>query len=77
MTKATTSTAPRIVDVEEVGATGADMAELGYEPRTELGRLARAARKAYFAAGGKPLTREEINAEVSRRRGGVHLLGDQ
>jgi len=40
-------------------------------PRTEIGRLALAARKAYIESGGKLLSAEEISAEVSRRRGGV------
>ncbi|MEE4379484.1 MAG: hypothetical protein V2J55_18515 [Candidatus Competibacteraceae bacterium] len=42
-----------------------------YQPRTEIGRLALAARKAYIETGGKLLTAEEINEEVRRRRGGV------
>lgn len=42
-----------------------------YEPRTEIGRLALAARKAYIEAGGKLLTADEISEEVRRRRGGV------
>ena len=42
-----------------------------YEPRTEIGRLALAARRAYLKAGGKLLTADEINEEVRRRRGGV------
>lgn len=42
-----------------------------YPPRTEIGRLALAARKAYIESGGKLLSAEEISAEVSRRRGGV------
>ncbi len=77
MTETTTSAAPRIVDAEEDDATGSDLADIEYEPRTELGRLALAARREYFAAGGKPLTREEINAEVASRRGGTHLFDNQ
>ncbi|MCC7278730.1 MAG: hypothetical protein IT487_10505 [Chromatiaceae bacterium] len=42
-----------------------------YQPRTEIGRLALAARRAYVEAGGKLLTADEINEEVRRRRGGV------
>lgn len=42
-----------------------------YQPRTELGRLALAARKAHLNAGGKLLGTDEINEEVRRRRGGV------
>ena len=42
-----------------------------YQPRTEIGRLALAARQAYIQAGGKLLTANEINEEVRRRRGGV------
>ncbi len=50
--------------------TGDDGVER-YEPRTEIGHLALAARKAYLKAGGKLLTADEINKEVRRRRGGV------
>ncbi len=53
------------------------LAELGYAPSTDLERLAVAARREYFAAGGRPLSREEIEAEVAERRGGTHLLHDQ
>ncbi|WP_295444828.1 hypothetical protein [uncultured Thiodictyon sp.] len=42
-----------------------------YQPRTEIGRLALAARKAHLAGGGKLLSTEEISAEVRRRRGGL------
>jgi hypothetical protein len=42
-----------------------------YRPRTEIGRRALAARKAYIEAGGKPLGADEISAEVQSRRGGV------
>jgi hypothetical protein len=50
--------------------TGDDVVDR-YEPHTEIGHLALAARKAYLKAGGKLLTADEINAEVRRRRGGV------
>jgi hypothetical protein len=40
-----------------------------YQPRTEIGRLALAARKAYLASGGELLSADEISAEVRRRRG--------
>lgn len=53
------------------------LVDIGYEPRTELGRAVIAARREYFAAGGRPLSREEINREVAERRGGTHLLDDQ
>ncbi len=76
-TEATTTTALRTVEPGGDGATGANLADLGYEPRTELGRLALAVRGEYFAAGGKPFTREEINAEVASRRGGTHVFDDQ
>ncbi|AUB82644.1 hypothetical protein [Candidatus Thiodictyon syntrophicum] len=42
-----------------------------YQPRTEIGRLALAARKAYIAGGGELLNADEISAEVRRRRGGL------
>jgi hypothetical protein len=42
-----------------------------YQPRTEIGRLALAARKAYLAGGGELLGVDEISAEVRRRRGGL------
>jgi hypothetical protein len=42
-----------------------------YQPRTEIGRLALAARKAHLASGGKLLSADEISAEVRRRRGGL------
>jgi len=47
-----------------------DLAE-HYVPRTEIGRLALVARRAYIERGGKLLSQDEINAEVRRRRGGV------
>jgi len=50
--------------------TGDDVVDR-YEPRTEIGHLALAARRAYLKASGKLLTADEINAEVRRRRGGV------
>ena len=42
-----------------------------YQPRTEIGRLALAARQAYLAGGGELLGVDDISAEVSRRRGGL------
>ena len=42
-----------------------------YEPRTEIGRKAMAARRAYIKGGGKLMDQDEINEEVRRRRGGV------
>jgi nitrous oxide reductase accessory protein NosL len=42
-----------------------------YWPRTKIGRLALAARKAYIESGGKLLNFDEINAEVRSRRGGL------
>jgi hypothetical protein len=43
----------------------------GYQPRSETGRLALAARKAHLAGGGELLSADEIGAEVRRRRGGL------
>ena len=45
-----------------------------YQPRTDIGRLALAARKAYLADGGKLRSADEISEEVSRRRGGLYDL---
>ncbi|MBK1643068.1 hypothetical protein CKO25_00035 [Thiocapsa imhoffii] len=42
-----------------------------YQPRTEIGRLALAARKAYLASGGELRSADEISEEVRRRRGGL------
>lgn len=42
-----------------------------YQPRTETGRLALAARRAAIEAGAKLLTADEINEEVRRRGGGT------
>lgn len=42
-----------------------------YQPRSEIGRLALAARKAYLAGGGELLSADDISAEVRRRRGGL------
>ncbi len=42
-----------------------------YQPTTDIGRLALAARQAYLASGGKLLDADEISQEVQRRRGGV------
>jgi hypothetical protein len=42
-----------------------------YQPRSEIGRLALAARKGYLAGGGELLSADEISAEVRRRRGGL------
>ena len=42
-----------------------------YEPRSEIDRLALAARRAYLDAGGKPMSWDEIAAEVRERRGGA------
>ena len=53
------------------------LVDIGYTPRTELGWAALAARRECFAAGGRTLTREEIEREVAERRGGTHLLDDQ
>ena len=51
-----------------------ELPDVEYVPRTELGRLALAARREYLAAGGRLLSREEIEREVAERRGGTHLL---
>ena len=50
--------------------TGDDVVDR-YKPRTEIGHLALAARKAYLKAGGKLLTADETNEDVRRRRGGI------
>lgn len=42
-----------------------------HEPRTEIGRLALVARRVHLERGGKLLSRDEINEEVRRRRGGI------
>lgn len=80
MTKAPHSTVSRSIQATSEDAPvadRADMIDIGYDPRTDLGRLALAARREYFAAGGKPLSRDEINEEVARRRGGTHLLDNR
>jgi hypothetical protein len=43
--------------------------DLGITPRTELGRLLLAARRAYFEAEGRFLTREELERELAELRG--------
>lgn len=45
------------------------------QPRTEIGRMALAARRAYIEAGGKLLSWDEIDEEMRQRRGGVSELG--
>lgn len=42
-----------------------------YQPRTKIGRMALAARRAYIEAGGKLLSWDEIDEEVRQRRGGI------
>ena len=42
-----------------------------YEPQTDIGRAALAARRAYIEGGGKLMSLDEINDEVRRRRGGL------
>lgn len=75
--------APRTADLAVTEDGGRDDAEavdpagFGFVPRTELGRLALAARRAYHASEQPWLTREEINREVAERRGGTHLLDDE
>lgn len=39
------------------------------KPRTALGRKLLAARAEYRAAGGRPLSLDEVSQEVARRRG--------
>lgn len=54
----------RVELLEDEGATR--------EPaRSEMGRLAMAARKAHLDAGGKLLDVDEISEEVRNRRGGL------
>ena len=49
--------------------------KFGSDPSPVI-QAALAARSAYVARGGKPLSEEEINAEVAERRGG-HLTADE
>jgi hypothetical protein len=53
-------------EAEEAITLGLDEASL-----TEFGRLLIAARREFFAAEGRFLSREEIEREVAERRGGV------
>jgi hypothetical protein len=54
-----------------------DQLDVGEMSNTHLGRLAIAARREYFAAGGRVLTDEELEREIAERRGGTHLLETQ
>lgn len=77
MAKSTAAAQKIAVDQEHgVDTRMVELADFDYVPRTELGRLAIAARREYFAAGGRPLSPEEIEQEVAERRGGTHLLDD-
>lgn len=40
----------------------------GYVPKTDLGRRLLVLRRQYAAGGGKFLNREELDAEIARRR---------
>ena len=53
-------------DEAEARAVGLDRA-----PRTELGQLIVAARRAFLDSHGRFLTREELEREIAERRGGV------
>jgi hypothetical protein len=50
--------------------TGDDLVD-HYQPKTELGQIIIEARRAYIESGGKPMSWDEINAEVRERRGGL------
>lgn len=56
------------IKVEEIAD---DTAADDYQARTDIGRLALAARQAYLNGGGKLLNADEIQDEVRRRRGGL------
>jgi hypothetical protein len=71
------STRRSVAEAEQDHETVSDLADLGYEPRTELGKLALAARCAYFAAGGKPLPIDQINAEIADQRERFSHLDNQ
>lgn len=51
--------------------------DLGEASNTEFGRLAIAARREYFAAGGRFLNEEEFARELAEWRGGTHLLDNE
>lgn len=68
---------PEATSDEDEAARIEKLIDLNYTPRTELGRLALAARREYFESGGRPLSLEEISREVAELRGGTHLLDDQ
>ena len=57
-------------DTDQLRRLPSDRLVDAYRPRTKIGRLALAARKAYIESGGKLLTFDEISAEVRSRRGG-------
>lgn len=69
---------PEQIDPTDTGTGEGDTfwktADLGCEPKTELGRFALAARREFLAANGRFLTREELEREIAERRGGIHLL---
>jgi hypothetical protein len=50
-------------------ATGGDPLLDHYVPHTEIGRRLLAVRRAYLAAGGRPLDIKEIRAEIQQFRG--------
>jgi hypothetical protein len=54
-----------------------DCEGLEHVVRTELGRLALAARREYLAAGGRLLDWDDLEREVRERRGGTHLLDER
>jgi hypothetical protein len=68
---------PSVTETDQDHETIRDLTDLGNEPRTDLGKLALAARHAYFADGGIPLTIDQITAEVAEQRGGIDHLDDR
>jgi len=75
MTTKTSTPAPTQHDHEDVDPEY--QLDLGEASNTEFGRLAIAARREYFARGGRFLNDEEYARELAERRGGTHLLGDE
>lgn len=70
---ASAASLPRSIEADPID----DAVDLDYTPRTELGRLALAARREYLASGGLLLSADEIAQEVAERRGGTHRGDDR
>ncbi len=75
MTTKSSTPAPAQQDREDVDLEY--QLDLGEASNTEFGRLAIAARREYFARGGRVLNDEEFERELAEWRGGTHLLDDQ